>query len=136
MDCNTAKLVYSSSRPIDKIRELFPEVFEYLESRALEFFTFKQHPFDSKVKSMVELNNINYRVVHGTSSLIGSLQELLGDVTSRMLIEDYFSTQYQGPIYFNTICCDGHISSDRELTLQEALAIQTAAIKIEINNIE
>ena len=136
MDCLTATKVYSSNNPLSKIQELFPEAWSFFTTESKNLIKKEANSFDSQVKEIVGQTDFDYRVVHrdDKDTLTMQIQELLGDITSRLLIQDYFSKQIGQNIYFNTVCCSGHISSRKDLNLEESLKIQKAAISI--HNIE
>lgn len=133
MDCKTATLVYKTANPLDNIRSIFPEAWNFLEKQAFAFVQGKADSFDSEIKKMVEETPFQFRITHrdDTEQLTKDISELLGDITSRLLLEQHFSKVVGQPIYFNTICCSSHLTSDRPLTLAEVLPIQVAAVQLQ-----
>ena len=133
MDCKTATLVYQTDNHLDNIRRIFPEAWNFLESQALAFIQSKSDSFDSAIKTMIGQTPFQFRITHrdDTEQLTKDISELLGDITSRLLLEQHFSKVVGQPIFFNTICCSSHLTSDRPLTLDEVLPIQKAAVKLQ-----
>jgi hypothetical protein len=135
MDCKTATQVYSTDNPLKKIQELFPEAWQFLEDRAIAFAAEKADRFDSAIKKIVGETPFHFRITHqdDRDKLTHDLAELLGDITSRLLLEKHFSEQVGMPLFFSTICCSSHLTVDRELTLEEVLPIQKAAVELQTN---
>jgi hypothetical protein len=133
MDCQTATRVYEADNHLEKIREIFPEVWEFLSEQALAYVQNKQHVFDTAVKKIVGETDFKFRIVHrdDQDQLTKDLGDLLGDITSRLLLERHFSAVVNQPIFFSTICCKSHITADHEMTLEEVLPLQIAAIKLQ-----
>jgi hypothetical protein len=133
MDCQTATRVYEAENHLEKIREIFPEVWEFLSEQAIAYVQNKQHVFDTAVKKIVGETDFKFRIVHRNDQdqLTKDLADLLGDITSRLLLERHFSAVVSQPIFFSTICCKSHITADHEMTLEEVLPLQIAAIKLQ-----
>ncbi|MBD2200026.1 MULTISPECIES: hypothetical protein [Calothrix] len=133
MDCKTATLVYQTENHLEKIREIFPEAWHFLEEQAFAYVQGKKDNFDSAVKDLVGETNFKYRMVHrdDKDQLTKDLGELLGDITSRLLLQQYFSELVGQKVFFSTICCSSHLTADHEMTLEEVLPIQRAAVKLQ-----
>ncbi|MGG6266551.1 hypothetical protein ACQ4M3_17065 [Leptolyngbya sp. AN03gr2] len=133
MDCKTATLVYKAGDAIDNIRRLFPEAWEFLEKQAFAFVQHQSDEFDSQLKKLVDKTSFQFRITHrdDTEQLTQDIAELLGDITSRLLLEQHFSKVVGEPIFFHTICCSSHLTTDRPLTLEEVLPIQRAAVQLQ-----
>ena len=133
MDCKTATLVYETGNPLEKIREIFPEAWNFLTHQALAFVAGKDDAFDAEIKRSIDKTPFEFRITHrdDTEQLTKDISELLGDITSRLLLEQHFSRVAGRPLYFSTICCSSHLTADRELTLDEVLPIQRAAVKLQ-----
>jgi hypothetical protein len=133
MDCKTATLVYQGENHLEKIREIFPEAWMFLEKQSLAFVGSQPDSFDTAVKDIVGSLPFKFRVTHRDErdQLSKDLADLLGDLTSRLLLEQHFSAIAQHPICFSLVCCDGHVTTDHELTLAEILPIQRAAITLQ-----
>lgn len=133
MDCKTATLVYKTGDPIENIRRIFPEAWAFLEHQASAFVRHQADEFDSQLKKLVGETPFQFRITHrdDTEQLTKDIAELLGDITSRLLLEQHFSRIVGQPIFFNTICCSSHLTTDREITLEEVLPIQRAAVQLQ-----
>jgi len=133
MDCKTATLVYETGNPLEKIREMFPEAWQFLTAQSLAFVAGKDDAFDAEIKKSIGKTPFQFRITHrsDTEQLTKDISELLGDITSRLLLEQHFSQVVGRPLYFSTICCSSHLRADRELTLDEVLPIQRAAVKLQ-----
>jgi hypothetical protein len=133
MDCQTATRVYKTENHLEKIQEIFPEAWAFLEAEAIAFVERQGDRFDTAAKEIVGTVPFVYRVTHrdGRDRLSKDLAELLGDITSRLLLEQHFSKVAGQPIFFSSVCCDGHLTTDHELTLAEVLPIQRAAIQLQ-----
>jgi hypothetical protein len=133
MDCQTATLVYKGENHLEKIQELFPEAWQFLEKQAFAFAQEQPDSFDTAVKAIVGETSFKYRVTHrdNRDQLSKDLAELLGDITSRLLLQNHFSNLVGQPLCFSLVCCDGHVISDHELALAEVLPIQRAAITLQ-----
>ena len=133
MDCKTATLVYETGNPLEKIREIFPEAWNFLTHQALAFVAGKDDAFDAEIKRSIGKTPFEFRITHrdDTEQLTKDISELLGDITSRLLLEQHFSQVAGRPLYFSTTCCSSHLTADRELTLDEVLPIQRAAVKLQ-----
>jgi hypothetical protein len=133
MDCKTATKVYTAIDPLLKIQELFPETWAFLAAQAKAFVTTQPDPFDTAVKEKTGALGFNFRLTHrdDRDQLTQDLSELLGDVTSRLLLEQHFSAQVGKTLHFSTICCSSHLTTDRELKLEEVLPIQKAAVLLQ-----
>ncbi|BAY65862.1 hypothetical protein NIES22_59710 [Calothrix brevissima NIES-22] len=133
MDCKTATLVYQTENHLEKIREIFPEAWHFLQEQAFAYVQGKKDNFDSAVKDLVGETNFKYRMVHrdDKDQLTKDLGELLGDITSRLLLQQYFSELVGQKVFFSTICCSSHLTADHEMTLEEVLPIQRAAVKLQ-----
>ncbi len=147
MDCKTATLVYQTENHLEKIREIFPAAWKFLEEQAFAYVQGKKDNFDSAVKDLVgEKDNFDsavkdlvgetkfkFRMVHrdDKDQLTKDISELLGDITSRLLLEKHFSQLVGQKVFFSTICCSSHLTADHELTLEEVLPIQRAAVKLQ-----
>ncbi|OUL30404.1 hypothetical protein BV372_21780 [Nostoc sp. T09] len=133
MDCKTATLVYQTENHLEKIREIFPEAWKFLEEQSFAYIQGKKDNFDSAVKDLVGETNFKFRMVHrdDKDQLTKDISELLGDITSRLLLEKHFSQLVGQKVFFSTICCSSHLTADHELTLEEVLPIQRAAVKLQ-----
>ncbi|MBE9008989.1 hypothetical protein IQ250_02075 [Pseudanabaenaceae cyanobacterium LEGE 13415] len=133
MDCKTATLVYRSGNAIENIRQLFPEAWEFLEKQAFAFVQHQADEFDSQLKKIVGQTDFEFRITHrdDTEQLTKDISELLGDITSRLLLERHFSGVVGQPIFFHTICCSSHLTTERQITLAEVLPIQQAAVQLQ-----
>ncbi|OUL26452.1 hypothetical protein [Nostoc sp. 106C] len=133
MDCKTATLVYQTENHLEKIREIFPEAWKFLEEQSFAYIQAKKDNFDSAVKDLVGETNFRFRMVHrdDKDQLTKDISELLGDITSRLLLEKHFSQLVGQKVFFSTICCSSHLTADHELTLEEVLPIQRAAVKLQ-----
>ncbi|MBD2327902.1 MAG: hypothetical protein B0A82_25800 [Alkalinema sp. CACIAM 70d] len=133
MDCQTARQVYLTQSHLENIRQRFPLAYEFLAQQAQAFLDRRPDDFDQAVKQIVGETPFPYRVTHQDEKtpLSKDISELLGDITSRLLLERHFSDQLGQPIFFSTVCCDGHITTDRALTLEEVLPIQCAAVTLQ-----
>jgi hypothetical protein len=132
MNCETATIVYSTSNPLDKIKELFPLAWDFLELQTINFRYGYTNQFDIAVQKLVGAKDYRYLTHHreNEDELSIQLQELIGDLTSKLLLQKYFSDLIEKQIFFGLLCCDGHITTDHELSLDEALEFQKAAIQI------
>ena len=135
MDCKTATQVYQAENPLDKIREIFPEAWQFLTEQAYAFVEAKGDRFDGAIKHLIGATPFKFRITHrdDRDRLTQDLSELLGDITSRLLLEQHFSKLVGTPVFFSTVCCSSHLTVDRELTLEEVLPIQKAAVKLQLN---
>jgi len=132
MDCKTATLVYLNDNHLEKMQEIFPEAWKFLEEQAFAYVQGKKDDFDSAVRNLVGEPKFKFRMVHRQDDqLTKDLADLLGDITSRLLLEKHFSEVVGQPIFFSTICCKSHITSDHEMTLEEVLPLQRAAVKLQ-----
>ncbi|WP_293148931.1 MULTISPECIES: hypothetical protein [unclassified Microcoleus] len=140
MDCKTATLVYETGNPLENIRKMFPEAWQFLTAQSAAFVAGKDDAFDAEIKKSILSEGcangktpFEFRITHrdDTEQLTKDISELLGDITSRLLLEQHFSQVVGRPIYFSTICCSSHLTADRELTLDEVLPIQRAAVKLQ-----
>ncbi|MEA5550516.1 hypothetical protein VB713_05905 [Anabaena cylindrica UHCC 0172] len=133
MDCKTATLVYQTENHLEKIQEIFPEAWKFLEEQAFAYVQGKAHEFDSAIKNLVGEPKFKFRMVHrdDQDQLTKDIGELLGDITSRLLLEKHFSEVVGKPIFFSTICCSSHLTTDHELSLEEVLPLQRAAVKLQ-----
>ncbi|MDJ0733901.1 MAG: hypothetical protein QNJ47_07420 [Nostocaceae cyanobacterium] len=133
MDCKTATLVYQGENHLEKIREIFPDAWDFFTKVSFAFVEGKLDKFDSAVKELVGETPFKFRMVHrdDKDQLTKDISELLGDITSRLLLEKHFSEVVDQPIFFSTICCSSHLTSDHELTLEEVLPLQRAAVKLQ-----
>ncbi len=133
MDCKTATQVYASGDPLTNIQRLFPETWAFLERQVVAYVQGARDEFDSQVRSIVGDTNFKYRMTHrdDRDRLTQDLSELLGDITSRLLLEKHFGAIAGQPLYFSTICCSSHLTADHELTLDEVLPLQKAAVQLQ-----
>ncbi|MDZ8056404.1 MAG: hypothetical protein RMX68_014470 [Aulosira sp. ZfuVER01] len=133
MDCKTATLVYQTENHLEKIREIFPEAWKFLEEQSFAYVQSKKDNFDSAVKDLVGETKFKFRMVHrdDKDQLTKDISELLGDITSRLLLEKHFSEVVGQKVFFSTICCSSHLTADHELALEEVLPIQRAAVKLQ-----
>jgi hypothetical protein len=133
MDCKTATLVYQSENHLEKIREIFPEAWNFLKEVSFAYVQGNADKFDSDVKNIIGETPFKFRMVHrdDTDQLTKDISELLGDITSRLLLQKHFSEVVGQPVYFSTICCSSHLTCDHELTLEEVLPLQRAAVKLQ-----
>jgi hypothetical protein len=133
MDCQTATLVYQGENHLEKIRELFPEAWNFLEAAARAFVNNQPDKFDSEIRKIVGATSFKFRMMHrdDQEQLTKDIADLLGDITSRLLLEKYFSELVGQPVFFSTICCSSHLTSDHLLTLAEVLPLQRAAVKLQ-----
>ncbi|MGL4758031.1 MAG: hypothetical protein ACRCXZ_01745 [Patescibacteria group bacterium] len=135
MDCLTAQLVYLHENPIGQIQSIFPEAWTFLEKAAYDFTNNNTNKFNDLLHNAIGQKPYQYHSEYrnGDSKLSHDLQELIGDLTSRTLLEHHFSKLTNKSIYFGLLCCDSHISTDKPLSLHDCLLLQRAAIQIEIN---
>ncbi|MGJ5674059.1 MAG: hypothetical protein ACR9NN_10680 [Nostochopsis sp.] len=133
MDCKTATLVYQTENHLGKIREIFPKAWNFLEEVSFAYVQKKPDNFDAAVKEIVGETPFQFRMVHrdDRDQLTKDLSDLLGDITSRLLLEKYFSEVVGQQVFFSTICCNSHLTCDHELTLEEVLPLQRAAVKLQ-----
>ena len=133
MDCKTATLVYQTEDHLGNIRRIFPEAWKFLEEVSFAYVQGKPDKFDSDIRKLVGEKPFKYRMVHrdDRDQLTKDLGDLLGDITSRLLLEQHFSKVVGQQVYFSTICCNSHLTADHELTLEEVLPLQRAAVKLQ-----
>jgi hypothetical protein len=133
MDCKTATLVYQTENHLEKICEIFPEAWKFLEEQSFAYVQGKEDKFDLAVKNLISEPNFRFRMVHrdDKDQLTKDLGDLLGDITSRLLLEKHFSKLVGQQVFFSTICCNSHITADHEMSLEEVLPIQRAAVKLQ-----
>jgi hypothetical protein len=133
MDCKTATLVYQTENHLEKIREIFPEAWKFLEEVSFAYVQGKEDKFDSDIRNLVGEKPFKFRMVHrdDKDQLTKDLSDLLGDITSRLLLEKHFSQVVGQQVFFSTICCNSHLTTDHELTLEEVLPLQRAAVKLQ-----
>ncbi|MFH7028127.1 MAG: hypothetical protein ACHBN1_22670 [Heteroscytonema crispum UTEX LB 1556] len=133
MDCKTATLVYQTENHLENIRKIFPEAWKFLEEVSFAYVQGKEDKFDSDIRNLVGETPFKFRMVHrdDRDQLTKDLSDLLGDITSRLLLEKHFSEVVGQSLYFSTICCNSHLTSDHELTLEEVLPLQRAAVKLQ-----
>lgn len=133
MDCKTATLVYQAENHLEKIREIFPDAWEFLEAASFAFVAGKADKFDTAVKEIVGETPFQFRMVHrdDQDQLTQDISELLGDITSRLLLQQHFSQVVGCPVFFSTICCSSHLTADHELTLAEVLPLQRAGVMLQ-----
>jgi hypothetical protein len=133
MDCKTATLVYQTDNHLENIRKIFPEAWKFLEEVSVAYVQGKEDKFDSDIRDLVGETPFKFRMVHrdDRDQLTKDLSDLLGDITSRLLLEKHFSEVVGQSLYFSTICCNSHLTADHELTLEEVLPLQRAAVKLQ-----
>lgn len=133
MDCKTATLVYQTENHLEKISEIFPEAWKFLEEVSFAYVQGKEDKFDSDIRNLVGEKPFKFRMVHrdDKDQLTKDLSDLLGDITSRLLLEKHFSQVVGQQVFFSTICCNSHLTTDHELTLEEVLPLQRAAVKLQ-----
>jgi hypothetical protein len=133
MDCKTATQVYQGENPLAKIQALFPATWNFLEQQAWAFVQQQPDPFDNAVRNLVGDPGFAFRLVHrdDRDQITQDLSELLGDITSRLLLERHFSQVVGQPLHFSTLCCSSHLTTGHELTLAEVLPLQKAAIQLQ-----
>jgi hypothetical protein len=132
MDCKTATQVYSSGNPLQNIKHFFPVAFDFLDSECKAYCNKQADSFDTQVKAIVGQTEFDYRIVHrdDKDNLTTQIQELIGDLTSRLLLQDHFSDKYSKQMYFCTMCCSSHNISSKQLTTEESLILQKAAVSL------
>ncbi|MEB3293691.1 MAG: hypothetical protein VKJ24_11070 [Synechococcales bacterium] len=133
MDCKTATQVYQGNQPLAQIQALFPATWAFLEQQAWAFVRQQSDPFDGAVRKIVGDPGFQFRLVHrdDRDQITHDLSQLLGDVTSRLLLEQHFSQLVGQPLHFSSLCCSSHLTTGRELTLAEVLPLQKAAIQLQ-----
>jgi hypothetical protein len=133
MDCKTATLVYQGGNYLENIANIFPEAWKFLEEVAFAYVDAKADEFDSAIREIVGERPFKFRMVHrdDKDQLTKDLGDLLGDITSRLMLEKHFSEVVGQKVYFSTICCNSHLTADHELTLDEVLPLQCAAVKLQ-----
>lgn len=133
MDCQTATLVYQTPNHLENIRGIFPEAWKFLEEVSFAYVQGKEDKFDSDIRNLVGEKPFKFRMVHrdDKDQLTKDLGDLLGDITSRLLLEKHFSSLVGQQVFFSTICCNSHLTADHELTLEEVLPLQCAAVKLQ-----
>ena len=133
MDCKTATLVYQGGNYLENIANIFPEAWNFLEEVAFAYVDAKADEFDSAIREIVGERPFKFRMVHrdDKDQLTKDLGDLLGDITSRLMLEKHFSEVVGQKVYFSTICCNSHLTADHELTLDEVLPLQCAAVKLQ-----
>lgn len=133
MDCKTATLVYQGEDYLENIRKIFPQAWQFLAEVSSAYVEGKPDKFDSDIRELVGEKPFKFRMVHrdDRDQLTKDLGDLLGDITSRLLLEKHFSQVVGKQVYFSTICCNSHLTTDHELTLEEVLPLQVAAVKLQ-----
>ncbi len=133
MDCKTATLVYQGGNYLENICKIFPEAWKFLEEVSFAYVDAKADNFDSAIREIVGERPFKFRMVHrdDKDQLTKDLGDLLGDITSRLMLEKHFSEVVGQKVYFSTICCNSHLTADHELTLDEVLPLQCAAVKLQ-----
>ncbi len=133
MDCKTATLVYQGGNYLENISKIFPEAWKFLEEVSFAYVDSKADNFDSAIREIVGERPFKFRMVHrdDKDQLTKDLGDLLGDITSRLMLEKHFSEVVGQKVYFSTICCNSHLTADHELTLDEVLPLQCAAVKLQ-----
>ncbi|MBW4509206.1 MAG: hypothetical protein KME64_22190 [Scytonematopsis contorta HA4267-MV1] len=133
MDCKTATLVYQTENHLENIKQIFPDAWDFLEQVSWDYVRASADKFDSAIREIVGEKPFKYRMVHrdDKDQLTKDLGDLLGDITSRLLLEKHFSAVVGQKVFFSTICCNSHLTADHELTLEEVLPLQCAAVKLQ-----
>jgi hypothetical protein len=133
MDCKTATLVYQTENHLENISEIFPEAWNFLKEVSFAYVQGTYDKFDSDIRNLVGEKPFKFRMVHrdDRDQLTKDLSDLLGDITSRLLLEKHFSQVVGQQVFFSTICCNSHLTTDHELTLEEVLPLQRAAVKLQ-----
>ena len=115
MDCADARKVYLSDNPTKTIIDLFPLAFAELQLLVDGLAGKVQDKFNELVhQRAVDVHNgrSNYFIRHRTdaedSEVSRQLQEVIGDETSRRLLEKFFSdlNSYGPTLHFSLICCN------------------------------
>ncbi len=144
MDCADARKVYLSDNPTKTIIDLFPLAFAELQLLVDGLAGKVQDKFNELVhQRAVDVHNgrSNYFIRHRTdaedSEVSRQLQEVIGDETSRRLLEEFFSdlNSYGPTLHFSLICCNSCTVSNRVLCLHEMVEIQRVAVQIDVNKL-
>jgi hypothetical protein len=49
MDCKTATLVYETGNPLENIRKMFREAWQFLTAQSVDFVALKDDAFDAEI---------------------------------------------------------------------------------------
>jgi hypothetical protein len=140
MNCTQAKKVYLSDNPLQEILSLFPKAMSHISYlvhglvQGDEKDKFNQLVHDAVGDKLHE--NTKFFISHRASAekdqLSHDLQEIIGDETSRRLVEKHFSSQVGEPIHLTLICCDACSAANKPMCLHELMDVQRAAVQIEM----
>lgn len=132
MNCKDAQKVWGHPDGfLAGIKATFPRVLERLENLAEGLVKGRTNPFCKRVKEKAGPIGRDYYVEHADDGeqLAHQVHDVVGDTAARLKIQQYLSERFGYPIVIGNLCCSGCKVSIGEPTLDEAVAIQNAAVR-------
>ncbi len=133
MNCVDARRVWKHPEGfIAGLKQYLPGVFERIEETVQNAYDGRSNPCLEAIKVKVG-NRIRtpFFVHHAEDgdSIAEQVHDVLGDITAKLLLDEFFSQAYGTSIHLGNICCKGcTVSFGNHLTLEEALVLQIAAV--------
>ncbi len=132
MDCKTAQHVWNHNGGlISGLNCRMPGLMVHLTELAASFGSKKPDIFDTAVKNIA--GEGGYRVIHcdGESQMAKWVHDVIGDkVANRIVTEAIKKMTGIQDLEFSNVCCNGCQISDGNLSPEQELTIQLAAVSL------
>ncbi len=135
MNCSSAKKVWGHPQGfIAGLNETFPGVLERLEQLTANFRDKVTNPFHETVTRKAGVNR-NYYVEHADDNdgLAEKVHDVVGDVAARLQLEHHLREKFGIQVTLFNLCCSGCGEVIGDITLDDAVAIQNAAVRTEMD---
>jgi len=134
MNCKDARKVWGHPEgPVEGVRKLFPMAFERIHLVAKGFAHKLENPFNAAVQKDAKALGVTsyFYVTHGDDRdpVTEEVHAILGDTAVGQEISHYFSKLFGVSMRLGNICCSGCSGYSGDVTPEEIVAIQKAAIK-------
>ncbi len=137
MNCNDAKAVWNHKDGfLAGLQAHLPGVLPELERMVTAFVQKNVHPFNQAVQRLAGTGD--YYCEHAltdTDELANQVHDVVGDVTARTFLQNFFSQKFGQPIVLGNICCSSCVISSDPIEEDLMLRIQMTAVNLDPENL-
>jgi len=137
MNCTTAKAVWNHRDGfLAGLEAELPGVLGELERMVTAFVKKTVHPFNTAVHAQAGTGG--YYCEHAltdTDELAEQIHDVVGDVTARNFLQNFFSQKFGQPIVLGNICCSSCVISGGPIEENLMYKIQMTAVNLDPENL-
>ncbi len=136
MNCTTAKLVWNHNGGfLQGLQTHLPNVLPELERMVTAFVNGTVHSFNQAVQKVAPGNYYCEHAITDTDELAAQVHDVVGDVTARTFLQNFFSKKFGQPIVLGNICCSSCVISGGPIDDDLMYRIQMTAVNLDPENL-